>query len=151
MGYLFQLPGPDALGKPPTIALKARNDFHINLAGRNLFESGQKSWGASHAFSHGALNKGQWVEFMMDVVWAADSSGGITVHRRDQGLIRWTQVFQARNTPTLQYKTGKAVGTHYWKAGYYRYTPLNFKSQLQLGPIARGVSVDQMTAWSNHY
>lgn len=148
-GIFLQLHGPDALGASPAIALQAREDFHINLATGDLFKSGRQSWGNSHAFSHGSLNKGQWVEFILDIVWAADTAGSITVHRRDQGQTGWTQVFQALNTPTLQYKTGQAVGPHYWKTGYYRNAGLGFTSQLQLGPVAVGNSFAQIAAWAD--
>jgi len=145
-GIIFQLHGDDSLGSSPAIALCATDSFHLEMDTGDVLQGGKrtKPQGVTpHEFSNGSLNKGQWVEFMMDIVWASDSKGSITVYRRDQGGASWQNVFQLKNTPTLQYATGHPVGDHYWKTGYYR-SGSPFKSVLFLGPSARGNSFDSV-------
>jgi hypothetical protein len=143
-GIIFQLHGPDNLGTNPAFALCAESDFHINLQTGDILEGGTrtKPKNAVRAqFSNGQLSKGKWVKFMIEVTWAADSSGYLAISRLDEDpSAQWTKVYEGKNIPTLQFAYGRAVGDHYWKTGYYRNRGLTFTSKLLLGPAVRGTS-----------
>ncbi len=146
-GIFLQLHGPDTYRASPAIALNAENDFHISLCSGDLLEGGKRAKPkgvTSYKFSNGNLNLGHPVEFMLDVVWAADNTGSIIVYRRDEGQTQWDKVFEARNTPTLQYVAGEKIGVHYWKTGYYRNRGNDFTSKLWLSPAVRGLTFEDV-------
>jgi len=139
-GIFFQLHGPDTLRASPAIALIAENDYRIQLDAGDLLDGGTRSSNrppVKYSFTNGALNKGQWVQFMLDVVWSPTNTGYVAVYRRDQGQTTWTRVFERRGTPTLQWRYRESVGPHYWKAGFYR-SPSSITNVLYLGPVVRG-------------
>jgi Polysaccharide lyase len=147
-GLILQLHGPDDFNAPPALALAVEDDFHINLCAGDLSEGGasRNKDANSVALSRGDLRRGHWVQFLIDVVWAYDSHGSLTVYRRDEGEATFTPVLSQAGIPTLQFRstTPHPNGTHYWKAGYYRSVSPNVTSRLWLGPIVRGTSMQEV-------
>jgi hypothetical protein len=141
-GTFFQLHGPNELGASPSVALMVDKDFHLDLCGGDVLDGGKRAkprGPVSYAFSNGSLSLGQWTQFLLDVVWAADDTGSITVLRRSDRKANWEKIFEKEGTATLQYRTGEAVGDHYWKAGLYR-SESKHTNLLWLGPIVRGTN-----------
>lgn len=99
-----------------------------------------------YAFSDGQLNRGHWVEFMIDVVWSYASNGRLTIYRRDEGQLQFRKVFERSNLATLQTQYGTPEGTfsHYWKTGFYRSTTADLTNVLWLGPFVRGTNFDEV-------
>jgi len=139
-GTFFQLHGPDSLGASPSIALMAEKDFHLDVCGGDVMDGGKRTKPkgvVSLPYTDGSLNLGRWNQFLVDVVWAADNTGSITIYRRNEGKMQWIKVLEKQNTPTLQYGFGQQVGDHYWKTGFYR-SESSHTNLLWLGPIVRG-------------
>jgi hypothetical protein len=157
-GDFMQLHSPDESGGPPAFALCADDTFHAQtLAGDLIGENGQRRNATSLPFSNGELRSGHWIQFLIDVVWAYDSQGSLTVYRRDEGESAFTPVLTLTGQPTLQFNSqfpdSKNSGSplpsgpkylHYWKAGYYRSVSPGVTSRLWLGPIARGASLQEV-------
>ncbi|MBP9711022.1 MAG: heparin lyase I family protein [Candidatus Pacebacteria bacterium] len=117
---LFQLHGPDSYGTWASFELDARNDrFEVYMLGGDVT---QVTSPTTYALSNSSLNRGKWVDFIVKITYASGPTGALTVWRRDEGQANFTQVVNAQNVPTLQYKSteGTQVGAHYWKAGIYR-------------------------------
>lgn len=147
-GTCFQLHGPDSLGASPSFALMVEGDFHVDVCGGDVFEGGvRKSPRGPVAlpFSDGALHPGQWNEFLIEIGWAADETGRIVVWRRTGPERAWQTVLTREHVATLQYRTGRPVGPHYWKAGFYR-SESSGTNLLWLGPIARGPDRERVIA-----
>lgn len=139
-GTCFQLHGPDRFGAPPSLAFMVEDDFHLDLCGGDVTDHGSRQHPRGPVlcrFTDGDLNRGHWCQFLIDVVWAADASGGVTIFRRNLGESNWRRVCARPHIATLQYRFGEAVGPHYWKAGFYR-SESQHTNVLWLGPIARG-------------
>lgn len=81
---------------------------------------------------------------LIDIVWATDAHGSISIYRRDGNESSWTKVFEKKSVPTLQYEGNQPAGDHYWKAGFYR-SESKVTSRLRLGPIVRGRDQDEVT------
>lgn len=152
-GIFLQLHSPDRLNSPPAIALTAENDFHANLCVGNFLVNGKRKDSISIPFGNnaGELNKGHWVQFVIDVVWAADHSGSLTIYRKNIDHSEWTKALELKNTPTLQYgsdisevSSDDAISPHYWKMGYYRSATEGLVSNVWLGPLVRGTSFDEV-------
>jgi hypothetical protein len=150
-GLFLQLHGPDDFSASPALALAAEHDFHIDTCAGDLVEGGALSHnkdGKSLALARGDLRRGHWVQFLIDVVWAYDNHGSLAVFRRDEGETSFTPVLTQAGQATLQFRstTPNPVGTHYWKAGYYRSVSPGVISRLWLGPIVRGSSLEEVAA-----
>jgi hypothetical protein len=148
-GLVLQLHSPDDFVAPPALALAAEEDFHINLCAGDLVEGGRLSHNKdskSLPFTRGELRRGSWVQFLIDVVWAYDDKGSLTVYRRDAGETAFVPVFTQPGQATLQFRstTPNPVGTHYWKMGYYRSHSPDVTSRLWLGPLVRGTSLHEV-------
>ncbi len=152
-GIFLQLHSPDRLNSPPAIALTAENDFHLNICAGNFLVNGLRKDGVSIPFENntGELNKGHWVQFVIDVVWAADNSGSLTIYRKNIDSTDWIKAIELKNTPTLQYGENISEITsddlnspHYWKIGYYRSATENLVSNVWLGPLVRGTSFNEV-------
>ena len=148
-GLALQLHGPDDFGAPPAFALAVEEDFHINSCAGDLVEGGTLARNKntkSLPLTRGDLRRGHWVQFLIDVVWANDSRGSLTVYRRDEGEADFTAVLTQVSQATLQFRssTPNPVGTHYWKMGYYRSPSPGVTSRLWLGPLVRGNSLQEV-------
>jgi hypothetical protein len=142
-GIVLQLHGPDDFTAPPAFALAAEEDFHINLCSGDLVDGGARSRNKdaeSIRLSRGDLAAGHWVQFLIDVVWAYDEHGSLTIYRRDEGELAFAPVLTEPRRPTLQWRstTPQPLGKHYWKMGYYRSASPGITSRLWLGPLVRG-------------
>jgi hypothetical protein len=131
---LFQLHGPDRYAASPSIGMTCKDAFGIDITAGDL-HGGNPTKNKYRAFSDGSLNEGTWVDFLMKVKFARDSSGSVTVWRRNQGRTAFAKVYAA-NTPTLQYN-GNTVENHYWKHGLYRGIS-NVTNVLYLDGMMRG-------------
>lgn len=155
-GLVMQLHAPDRSGGPPAIALAAEEDFHLNVCAGDLEEGGHRKDARSLAFSRGDLQRGHWVQFLIEVTWAYDNTGSLTVYRRDEGESVFTEVLRQVGIPTLQFNSKfpgsdsispLADGTpflHYWKVGYYRSPSAGVFNRLWLGPFVRGTSLQEV-------
>ena len=165
-GTFMQLHSPNVFDSPPAIDLMADNSFHLAMDTGNLDKLTQdpKTGKARYArkasepiaFSDGKLRPGHWVQFMLDVVWATDNLGALSVYRRDEGEATFTKVLDVENTATLQVDSHIAMDlahcsrcsadnvTHYWRVGFYRSTSDNQTNVLWLGPIVRGTSFKEV-------
>jgi polysaccharide lyase-like protein len=126
-GIFLQLHGPDNLNTNAAWAITAAGGGHgeadrIHLLTR-FGDITLASGPTTCELSNGALNIGHWIDFILTVKYAKDSTGSLTLQRRDEGDTAYTQVLSLPNTPTLQYSpavNGGAVGDHYIKHGLYR-------------------------------
>jgi Polysaccharide lyase len=147
-GLFLQLHSPDSFSSPPAIALSAIGTFGVQMLAGNLIDAkGQRRNAELSAFTNGALNPGKWVQFLLDVVWAGDAKGSLTIYRRDEGKTAFTQVFSKIGVPTLQWNSQDPgnIGTHYWRCGYYRSVSPGITSRLWLGPIVRGTTLSEVS------
>lgn len=162
----MQLHSPNIYNSPPAIDLMADDAFHLHLDSGELGQQVvDKKTGVIRqakkdsqpvAFSNGNLNRGHWVQFMLDVVWASDTSGSLRIYRRDEGQKDFTQVLDLEGTPTLQYDSFISIDpakcsscgidnvTHYWRVGLYRSTSPGQTNVLWLGPVVRGSRFDEV-------
>jgi hypothetical protein len=118
-GIFLQLHGPDELGTNPLFAFDANDQVYFGLRGGDI----TANQGTTTALSNSALNKGSWVDFILTIKYAKDSSGFAIVQRRDEGQTEYSEVLNLQNVATLQYSSGVnggAVGPHYMKHGLYR-------------------------------
>ncbi len=155
-GLFMQLHSPNPFDSPPAIALSADTQFRIQtLAGDLIAPDGKRQNGGFLPFSNSQLRPGHWVEFMIDVVWAYDNQGALTVYRRDEGESTFNAVLKRTGLPTLQFDSqlpnsknaNLAIGpvyVHYWKVGYYRSPSPGVTSRLWLGPVVRGTSLAEV-------
>jgi len=165
-GSFMQLHSPNAYNSPPALDLMAENDFHLDMDSGELDQVVQdpRTGAMKHtkndskplSFTNGDLHRGHWVQFMLDIVWATDTTGSIGVYRRDEGQKNFTQVLDVQGTPTLQFDSfistdpaqcsscGADNVTHYWRVGFYRSTSHNQTNVLWLGPIVRGTAFDEV-------
>lgn len=165
-GSFMQLHSPNAYNSPPAIVLTAEDEFAIHMdAGELVKLVPDKKTGLMKKtnkdseyikLSNGALNRGHWVEFMLDVVWKYDSTGSVKLYRRDEGKTDFELVLDLSGIPTLQ--TSQHIPTdlsncpacatdnivHYWRVGYYRSTSPDQTNVLWLGPVVRGTTFDEV-------
>jgi Polysaccharide lyase len=144
-GLALQLHSPDEFESPPAFALAVEQDFHINTCAGDIVD-GVAAHGKSLPLTRGGLVPGHWVQFLIDVVWANDSTGSLIVYRRDEGEATFTQVLKQTGQATLQFRstTPNPNAKHYWKMGYYRSVSPGVTSRLWLGPLARGSSLQEV-------
>lgn len=139
-GVFFQSHGPNEYGAPPAIALHAENKFSLYVLGGDL----NAKVGGRRFMTKSDLNVGRWIDFVLEINWAPDSSGSIAVYRRDEGEHNWEKVSDIKSVATLQYKGNLIPNSHYWKAGFYR-SESRHTNTLWLGPIQRGRTFDEVT------
>jgi hypothetical protein len=140
-GIFFQLHGPDEFGASPAVALHAEDVFSLSVLGGDM----NRKLGGRRFLTRSELNLGKWVDFILAIRWAPDSTGAIAVYRRDEGESAWEKIADIESVATLQFKGTEALKPHYWKAGYYR-SESQFANSLWLGPIIRGRSFDEVIA-----
>jgi hypothetical protein len=157
-GIFLQLHCPNQFGDSPAFSFQAEDQFHINTSAGDLhMANGQIKPATPLALTNGDLRPGHWVQFLIDVVWAYDNHGSLTVYRRDEGETGFATVLTQVAAPTLQFdsqvsnsqNTDPSAGTpyvHYWKTGFYRSESPGVTSQLALGPLVRGQSISEVTA-----
>jgi hypothetical protein len=139
-GSIFQLHGPDGDRFSASVALMAEDTFHLFLNGGDVeIPSGRRI-----GFLNGELNRGHWVDFILKTQWAIDSTGAISVFRRDEGDSLWREVLVLTGVPTLQYKGQELLKSHYWKVGYYR-SESHHTNALWIGRIVRGASFEAVS------
>jgi hypothetical protein len=148
-GVFMQLHSPDIFSAPPAVALSATNDFHLSMDSGDLLNGGTRNRNndvVDIPFSNGALERGHWVQFVIDVTWALDRRGAIAVYRRDEGQTAFVKVLDRPNIPTLTSKYGIDPGKneHYWAVGFYRSRNADLTNVLWLGPIVRGTMFDEV-------
>jgi hypothetical protein len=148
-GSIVQLHSPDDFDSPPAFSLAALDEFSVNICVGDLVNGGLLSHnkdGSTLALAHGDLRRGHWVQFLIDVVWANDDQGSLTIYRRDAGERSFVEVLSRHRQPTLQFRssTPHPKGQHYWKVGYYRSTSPDVTSRLWLGPFVRGTSREEV-------
>ncbi len=154
-GIFLQLHCPNQAGISPAFAMSVLDDFHVSVyAGDVAHVNGAAPPVTDLPFSNGALQKGQWVEFMIEALWTYSPEGFLNVFRKDVGDAEWTKVL-AHTGPTLQWNSSVPASRnsdvrrgetylHYWKAGYYRSESPGVTSNLTLGPIVRGTTFESV-------
>jgi hypothetical protein len=158
-GIFLQLHSPNQFDSPPAFALDVTTQFAAGLLGGDLIDAnGNRRNVNSYALTNGQLRAGHWVQFIVDVVWAYDNTGSLTIYRRDEGDSVFVQVLTQTGVPTLQFdsqlpnsqNTSLAQNAqtymHYWKTGYYRSVSPGVTSRLSLGPVVRGASLKEVQA-----
>jgi hypothetical protein len=133
---LFQLHGPDSLNAPPAFALRVTDEkYYIVMNGGDL--SAGNRW-RTIDFSDAGLNLGKWVDFVIMIRFSANSSGQVTVWRRNEGDREFREIANSGEIPTLQYNEAKGIapGPHYWKQGLYR-SAFDHINVFWMGPTAR--------------
>jgi hypothetical protein len=148
-GEFMQLHGPNDFGAPPAFSFAAEDDFHVNTCAGDLVQGGTLSTNkamTSLSLTNGSLRTGHWVQFLIDVVWAYDNHGSLTIYRRDDNETSFSAVLTQPARPTLQFSSSipNPTSYHYWKAGYYRSISPGVTSKLWLGPIVRGTSMNEV-------
>jgi len=166
-GSFMQLHSPNAFNSPPALMFTAGSEFALEMNAGELMQfvsnsrAGRKEFrkkdNQSFPFKNGRLNKGQWVQFVLDVLWKEDNSGFVKVYRRNHDEKDFKTMLSLSNIPTLQ--TTKHISTdlvncpscsidnivHYWRVGYYRSTSPNQTNVLWLGPVVRGTDFDEVS------
>ena len=140
-GIFFQLHGPNEYGASPAVALYAEDKFSLFVLGGDM----NKKLGGKRFLTRSDLSAGKWVEFVLKIKWAPDSTGSIAAFRRDEGETDWEKVADIGSIATLQFRGSEAPGPHYWKAGIYR-SESKHVNTLWLGPILRGKTFEDVTA-----
>lgn len=138
---LFQLHGGEKLSAPPAIALHASaSQYFIRTNGGDLSNGNNFR---TIRLTDPSLNLGRWTDLVMMIKFASDSTGQITVWRRNEGEISFRKVADAVNIPTLQFKTAANLppGHHYWKQGLYR-SAAEITNVIWIGPTARATSFE---------
>lgn len=151
-GTILQLHGPDQFPGGPSGTFSTSPAFGLNVTNPGASDAFSVSTNAgqldpsdpfrnetTYPLSEGQLNRGQWVDFILEIGWAGDSSGRINVWRRDEGESDFAQVLSMNNVATLQYVG--SVEDHYWKHGFYR-AECNLTNILWLDGMARGTTFD---------
>lgn len=132
-GIFFQLHGPNEYMAPPAVAIHAENKFSLFVLGGDL----NAKVGGRRFLTKSDLHIGRWVDFILEIKWATDTTGAIAVYRRDEGESDWEKVADIKAVATLQHKGTPIPNSHYWKAGFYR-SESKHQNSLWLGPILRG-------------
>ena len=133
---ILQLHGVDALGAPPAFALDvAGGRFQVKL---NTGDLARGSRIVRHELFDSSLNAGNWVDLVIRIKFATDETGSVTVWRRNETEVRFREVLDIQNVPTLQYDSARKIepGRHYWKQGLYR-SAMPFRNVFWMGPMAR--------------
>jgi hypothetical protein len=150
-GIIMQLHSPNVFNAPPAIALSATDGFHLSMDSGDLLAGGARSRNKDaidYPFADGSLNRGHWVEFIMDIKWSLDATGAIVVYRRDEGQSAFAKVVDLANLPTLTSRFGidSANLKHDWCIGYYRSRNADLVNILWIGPVVRGTTFDEVAA-----
>jgi hypothetical protein len=149
--HFFQLHGPDILETSSAFAMDTLNTSNnegisVILHTGDLDDPNNSLQWATYELSEGSLNKGNWIDFVIKIKWASDFTGSVDVWRRDEGETDFALVLTINNVPTLQYResvNGGAVGSHYWKHGFYRpVQPGSVINILWLDGMSRGDTFD---------
>jgi peptidoglycan/xylan/chitin deacetylase (PgdA/CDA1 family) len=141
---VLQLHGPDALNASPAFAIHAAPAFHVHLRTGDLDIVTDST---PYAFSDGSLNLGDWIDFIIKIVYAKGATGSFQVWRRNEGELNFTSVLTVTGVSTLQYKTsvnGGAVGDHYWAHGLYEPEQTTITNILWLDGITRGYTYNSV-------
>ena len=145
---ISQLHGPNVFATFPSVALHVLDSFYVVTGGGDLDSPHRYTI----TLSNGELRRGHWIDFVIKIVFAKDTTGAVTVWRRDEGDGAFTQVASRTGVPTLQYKTSYnegAVEDHYWKFGIYRSAQDSIINVLHMDCVARAASFDAVAkaAW----
>jgi hypothetical protein len=144
-GICFQLHGPDTYIASSVIAIEATDAFYLDIQAGDLDTPAATFEKSNIPLSDGSLNLGHWVDFVLKIKYAKDSTGAIDIWRRNEGNVQFTQVLALNNIPTLQYKSSMGeIGKHYWKYGYYRSDQNTVTNILLLGAMARGTTFENV-------
>ncbi len=118
---LLQLHSPDSFGTTPTWALLASqagifsNKYSLALRGGDIdFNSGH-----DYDLSNSTLNIGHWTDFIITVKYARDNTGFISIQRRDEGQINFTEVLNLQNVATVAWSSTRP-NTAWWDHQYMR-------------------------------
>jgi hypothetical protein len=142
---IFQLHGPDVLAASPSVAVSVQNRFSIDLHSGDLDSVNKSLRWKSYPLTSSGLNLGHWVDLVLQIKFAKDFTGSVTVWRRDEGQANFAQVLSLINVPTLQYKSSLGgVGNHYWKHGFYRSKQTTITNILWLDGLTRGDTYDDV-------
>lgn len=137
---VLQLHGPDSLGASPSLSLHADQGvwrFFVDAGDLATSPVTREVVLATPAFA-----LGQWTDFVIRIAFATDSTGHVTIWRRDEGATAFTQVADAA-VPTLQYDSrAGGVGAHYWKQGLYRGQSHGLTNVFWMGPTSRAATFD---------
>ena len=77
----------------------------------------------TYNLSDGTLNKGKWIDFIITIKYAKNTTGYVAIDRRNEGQTAYTRVLTLNNISTLQYSpvvNGGVPGNQYVKTGLYR-------------------------------
>jgi hypothetical protein len=132
-GTILQLHGPDdldpdpqrVLSTSPSLSFDVNNKwvpdaFSISTNAGELDPNDSFRNQTAFALSEGELNRGHWVDFILEVRWAGDNTGVVNVWRRDEGEPDFAQVLAKQGITMLQYLAGSNILDHYRKHGFYR-------------------------------
>jgi hypothetical protein len=140
---IFQLHGPDALKASPALAVRVHEQFELSLHSGDLDSKTDSLRWQSYSFSDGSLNRGNWVDLVLRITFAADFTGAVQVWRRDEGEHSFREVLSLEDVPTLHYRSSQGtVGEHYWKHGLYRSKQTTLTNVLWLDGLTRGDSFE---------
>lgn len=129
----LQLHGPNDF--EPALALSATDQIRLNMRVGDV----TRSTVTRNDLANGALNPGQWIDFILTTKFAIDDTGYVNLMRRDEGQTSFQEVLNIANTPTLHFDPnvdGGVAGLHYWKYGLYR-SRRDFTSVLYLDDLTR--------------
>lgn len=136
---LFQLHGPDNLNTNPSVAIDLLGEnFVFANRGGNITAQGS----TNQHYTISPIVRGQWVDFIVKIKFAGDSTGAVTIWQRVEGQTTFTQVLDLPTIATLQH-AGGAIGNHYWKFGYYR-KAANFTNVLWNDGFVRADSFEEI-------
>lgn len=138
-GLFFEAHGPNEYMAPPAVAIHAENKFSLFVLGGDL----HAKVGGRRFLTKSDLNIGKWVDFVLEIKWAPDTTGAIAVYRRDEGETGWGKVADIKAVATLQHKGIPIPNSHYWRAGFYR-SESKHENTLWLGAILRGRTFDEV-------
>lgn len=138
-GVFLQLHGPNIFGASPALAFNATDQVRFDMLTGNIDSSTRKVY----ELANGSLNIGSWIDFVLNVGFAADDTGFVSILRRDEGESEFRKMLSITDIPTLQFSSsfaGGAVMDHYWKHGLYR-SRQDFTSILYLDGLTRQASM----------
>jgi hypothetical protein len=135
----LQLHGPAEFGAIPSIALFLSSGvYQLLLNGGDLDHNPCLGY---YTLSDSSMNLGKWTDFILGIKFAIDTTGAITVWRRNEGVTGFSKVMDVIGVPTLQYKSA-TKGDHYWKCGLYRQVGTAWTNTLHVDCVARQLSYD---------
>ena len=119
-GIFLQLHKVDSLATTgPAFSFQVFDSFFIRTNTGNIHNPIR----TDYQLLNKRLNKGSWIDFVLKIKLATDSSGEIMLWRRDQGKNSFALILSLKKLATLLYDStsaGKKMIPFKWHTGYYR-------------------------------